>query len=94
VKRGSDATALLDAIRSQLVTQPIITSEMLEHELLTAREREILGLIGNALSNKEIARRLQISDKTVKTHLHHIYVNLHQSGRYRALLSSSGLRLK
>ena len=87
-------TALLDAIRSQIAAQPTIPSELLDdHELLTAREREILGLIGNALSNKEIARRLQISDKTVKTHLHHIYVKLHQSGRYRAFLSSSGLRL-
>jgi ATP/maltotriose-dependent transcriptional regulator MalT len=40
-------------IRSQFATQPIFASELLDdHELLTAREREILGLIGNALSNK------------------------------------------
>jgi hypothetical protein len=38
--------------------------------------------------NKEIARILKISDKTVKTHLHHIYVKLHQSGRYKAFLSN------
>lgn len=85
-------TALLDAIRSQIAPQPILLSDSLDaHELLTAREREILGLIGGAMSNKEIARRLLISEKTVKTHLHHIYVKLHRSGRYRAFLSSSGL---
>jgi DNA-binding NarL/FixJ family response regulator len=87
-------TALLEAIRSQIATRPNIASDLLDdNELLTAREREILGLIGDALSNKEIARRLQISDMTVKTHLHHIYVKLQQSGRYKAFLSSSGLRL-
>jgi Response regulator containing a CheY-like receiver domain and an HTH DNA-binding domain len=56
---------------------------------LTAREREILDLVGAALSNKEIARKLAISDKTVKTHLHHIYVKLQRSGRYKAFLSDA-----
>lgn len=51
--------------------------------LLTVREREILDLVGGALSNKEIARKLKISDKTVKRHLHHIYVKLQRSGRYK-----------
>lgn len=87
-------SALLEAIRSQLPAPLPITSDLLDdHELLTAREREILGLAGNALSNKEIARRLKISDHTVKTHLHRIYVKLNQSGRYRAFLSNAGLRL-
>jgi len=40
------------------------------------------------MSNKEIARQLKISDHTVKTHLHHIYVKLEKSGRYKAFLSS------
>ena len=53
---------------------------------LTPREREILDLIGAGLSNKEIGRRLEISDKTVKTHLHRVYVKLNRSGRYKALL--------
>lgn len=54
---------------------------------LTPREEEVLRLIGSGLSNKEIARQLQISDKTVKTHLHRVYVKLNQSGRYKALLT-------
>lgn len=44
------------------------------------------GLIGNAMSDREIARHLKISDHTVKTHLHHIYVKLENSGRHKALL--------
>ena len=50
----------------------------------------MLDLIGSGLSNKEIARQLDISDKTVKTHLHRVYVKLNQSGRYKALLAQIG----
>jgi DNA-binding NarL/FixJ family response regulator len=84
-------TALLQALRSQIASEPTIIATAPageENELLTQREREILGLIGNALTNKEIARRLKISDNTVKTHLHRIYVKLHQSGRYKAFVSN------
>jgi DNA-binding NarL/FixJ family response regulator len=58
-----------------------------EEGKLTRREDEIMVLIGAGLSNKEIARRLAISDHTVKTHLHRVYVKLHRSGRYKALLA-------
>jgi DNA-binding NarL/FixJ family response regulator len=77
---------LLAALRSQLrVPAPLGDADA--DTLLTTREREILALIGDAMSNKEIARHLNISDHTVKTHLHHIYVKLHRSGRYKALLT-------
>jgi DNA-binding NarL/FixJ family response regulator len=39
---------------------------------LTSRERQILDLIGQRLSNKEIARALHISLFTVKNHVHNI----------------------
>lgn len=58
---------------------------------LTAREEEILSLAGDGLSNKEIGRQLAISDTTVKTHLHRIYVKLNRSGRYKAFLSQPGV---
>jgi DNA-binding NarL/FixJ family response regulator len=81
--------ALLQALRSHLppVDGPADAAPA-EQAPLTAREREVLKLIGNAMSNKEIARQLKISDKTVKTHLHHIYVKLNTSGRLRVFLSS------
>jgi two-component system, NarL family, nitrate/nitrite response regulator NarL len=40
---------------------------------LTKRERQIVRLVCDRLSNKEIGRRLNISEATVKAHLHHIY---------------------
>ncbi len=83
-------TDLLQALRSEMHADPLVTSCMLEdQELLTTREREILALIGTAMTNKEIARHLKISDHTVKTHLHHIYVKLEKSGRYKAFLSKT-----
>ncbi len=53
---------------------------------LTEREREIMYEISEGLSNKEAARRLNISEGTIKVHLHHIYHKL--SIRNRAALAA------
>ena len=49
--------------------------------LLTDRERQIMTLVSDGLSNKEIARRLNIADGTIKVHLHHIFRKLEVSNR-------------
>jgi two-component system nitrate/nitrite response regulator NarL len=49
--------------------------------VLTDREREIMRLVSEGLSNKAIARRLNISDGTIKVHLHHIYQKLEINNR-------------
>ena len=50
---------------------------MREEELpLTSRERQIVELITQGMSNKEIARRLYIALPTVKNHIHHILEKL------------------
>lgn len=54
--------------------------------ILSAREREIVTLLGYGLANKQIARRLGISEKTVKNHLTKIFVALGVSGRTAAAL--------
>ncbi|MCA6122014.1 response regulator transcription factor [Bradyrhizobium sp. WSM 1704] len=49
--------------------------------VLTDRERQIMRLVSEGLSNKEIGRRLNISDGTIKVHLHHIFQKLEVSNR-------------
>ena len=49
--------------------------------VLTERERQIMRLVSGGLSNKEIGRRLNITDGTIKQHLHHIYQKLEISNR-------------
>lgn len=53
---------------------------------LTARESEILKLVGEGLANKQIARRLGISEKTVKTHLTNVFQRIGVSDRTQAAL--------
>ena len=52
---------------------------------LTRRELEILELLAEGISNKEIATRIGISFETVRTHLGHIYEKLHVQGRTEAV---------
>jgi len=49
--------------------------------VLTERKRQIMRLVSKGLSNKEIGRRLNVSDGTIKQHLHHIYQKLEISNR-------------
>jgi two-component system NarL family response regulator len=57
-----------------------------ELALLTEREREIVRLIGNGESNKEIARELCITERTVKAHLTGIFRKLGVADRVRLAL--------
>jgi two-component system, NarL family, nitrate/nitrite response regulator NarL len=49
--------------------------------LLTERERQIMRLVSEGLSNKEIGRRLNVTDGTIKVHLHHVFQKLDISNR-------------
>jgi len=53
---------------------------------LTAREREIVSLIGEGLRNEEAARRLGITEKTVRNHLTVVFDKLGVSGRLELLV--------
>ncbi|MET4040183.1 LuxR C-terminal-related transcriptional regulator [Bradyrhizobium sp. RT6a] len=50
-------------------------------ELLTQRERQIARLVSEGMSNKEIARQLNVSDGTVKVHLYNIFQKLEITNR-------------
>jgi DNA-binding NarL/FixJ family response regulator len=57
-----------------------------EVDELTTREREVLELVVNGLSNKEIAERLSVTLAAVRFHLKHIYQKLHVHSRTEAVL--------
>jgi DNA-binding NarL/FixJ family response regulator len=58
---------------------------------LTAREREVLALLADGASNKQIARALQLSLKTVQNHVSRILDKLQASDRTQAALRARGL---
>ena len=53
---------------------------------LTDREKEVLGLVANGLSNKDIAKKLFLSEKTVKNHLNNIFKKIEVTDRTNAAL--------
>jgi len=53
---------------------------------LTEREQEVLGLIADGMNNREIADKLFISEKTVKTHVSNILSKLHLEDRTQAAI--------
>jgi len=62
--------------------------------MLSAREREVMLLVAEGLSNEEIARRLEISDGTVKVHLQDIYskLGIHNRTMLATLAASSDIQ--
>jgi DNA-binding NarL/FixJ family response regulator len=94
-----DPDALATAIRSvhagHTVLQPEVAEVLLSEEngagegrgaALTDREREVLALIAEGRSNREIARSLFLSEKTIKTHVSSILMKLDVSDRTQAAL--------
>lgn len=76
---------LVNAFRSsQGDTPPPATPEPTPIARLSAREREILALIAQGASNKEIGRALGIAETTVKIHVQHILRKLNLTSRVQA----------
>ncbi len=67
------ARRLMDAVR---IERPASTPRESSLDDLTEREREVIRLVAQGLNNSEIAQRLIISDKTVKTHVSNILSKL------------------
>jgi DNA-binding NarL/FixJ family response regulator len=79
------ANKLLEALRTggvPLTRRPADDDAV--DEQLTPRETEILELVAEGLSNKEIAARLTITEGTVKNHVHNALERLHLSNRTQA----------
>ncbi len=77
------ARKVVEAFQEQAAAAAAKSAE----ETLTVREQEILGLLTEGLSNKEIAARLDISPWTVKNHLGHVFEKLHVRCRVEAARS-------
>jgi DNA-binding NarL/FixJ family response regulator len=111
VYKDVDPEALAGAIRSvhagHVLLQPELASALLADDslrppqgrggTLTEREQEVLGHIADGRSNREIARVLHLSEKTVKTHVSNILMKLDladrtQAAAYNAMVDEPTLR--
>ncbi|MEU7168613.1 response regulator transcription factor [Streptomyces morookaense] len=85
------AAAVHAAARGETVLAPPVAARLLGRvraggrPALSPRETEILGLLAEGLANRQISRRLFISEATVKTHLVHIYGKLGVDSRTAAV---------
>jgi DNA-binding NarL/FixJ family response regulator len=85
--RVFDVAVVVDALRrlseGESVVDPTIVSRLLGRrrqasplDELTAREREVLGLLAEGLSNRAIAERLVVTERTVEAHVKQIFLKL------------------
>src|SRR5262249_6109534 len=100
LKAGAQGFLLKNSVRKELVEairvvwsgrrylSAGVAAEIAVHAVddpLTSREVEILGLIAEGNSNKQIARKIGVTDETVKTYLKSIFVKLNVTDRTHAV---------
>lgn len=87
------ATAVASAARGETVLAPLVADRLVSRlnsprDEPTARELEVLVLAADGLSNKQIAKRLFVSEATVKTHLVHLFAKLAVDSRTAAVAAA------
>jgi len=71
----------------------VLNAEKLKELGITQREHEILGLIAQGLSNREIGEKLFVSENTVKTHSSHLFEKMSVNRRVQAVQKAKELGL-
>ncbi|MFJ9909589.1 response regulator [Streptomyces sp. NPDC101152] len=79
---------LMRTLRTEPAGPPELSPELAS---LSPREREILGLIGDGLTNREIGKQLYLSEKTVKNHISRLLAKLGVQRRVQAAVLASHL---
>ncbi|MFI6409877.1 response regulator [Streptomyces sp. NPDC050548] len=79
---------LMRSLRAEPAQAPEIAPELAS---LSPREREILALIGDGLTNREIGKKLYLSEKTVKNHISRLLAKLGVQRRVQAAVLASHL---
>ena len=78
--------AVTGRVLSTYRNTPIVVGPDTAADVLTAREREVLSLIGSGLTNGEIAAALVLGEGTVKTHVSHVFAKLQLRDRAAAIV--------
>ncbi|TCK24465.1 response regulator [Pseudonocardia endophytica] len=87
VRQVVDGGVPLDAKAARvLIDRGAQARPLVSDDGLTGRERDVLELLGKGLSNKQIGRRLDIAERTVKAHLTHVFQRLGVTDRTQAAL--------
>lgn len=82
LRQVADGHRMLPAPSSEVAISSGQSAILEKHlAVLTDRERQIMRLVSEGLSNKEIGRRLKVADGTIKVHLHHIFRKLEIGNR-------------
>lgn len=87
IRSAAKGQSVLEAeVTSKVISKMQRTNEEKPHESLTAREMEVLQLIANGNTNQEIAEKLYITVKTVKTHITNLLSKLELDDRTQAAI--------
>ena len=80
------AAAVRAAYQGVTALSPAVASALSAGGSLTPRERDVLELLGDGLSNKDIAARLRLAERTVKVHVGNVLAKLGVTSRTQAAL--------
>ncbi|HET8928920.1 MAG TPA: HD domain-containing phosphohydrolase [Microbacterium sp.] len=85
-QRGDRGELDADSVEAILQAAGHRSTKVRRDDALTPREREVLGYVARGLSNREIAQKLVLSEKTVRNHIEHTYAKIGAVNRVGASL--------